>query len=144
MGLPNEYIKQCAEAVELQDMVVPKWSLVYSKSCKKIGLLLEDERHTGYGMTLYFKRGSTIPTVVTTGKFVWLPTQEQLQGMIGKAIFATTLQLAKGFYYWYDNQRDDLELLIAYDIRLWSMQQLWLAYAMRILYKKDWCGDYWE
>ncbi len=62
---------------------------------------------------------------------IWLPTQDQLQEMVGKQAY----DLVRPFYLWcFDN---------CLDICNYSMEQLWLAFYMKTEHGKTWDGNKW-
>lgn len=73
-------------------------------------------------------------------KAVWLPTQSQLQGMVG----GEASGLIEGLYRFItDTGWDDWEAWFKYVNRFTSMEQLWLAFVMKEKYNKKWNGSDW-
>ena len=67
-------------------------------------------------------------------RFIWLPRQDQLQGMITIA----------------RNSGELLDLFVSFLLhaepnysKLYSMEQLWLAFVMKEKYNKTWNGEDW-
>ena len=64
---------------------------------------------------------------------VWLPTQSDLQKMLGGYIRGDENNLLYDFNEWYDPFS-----------RFTSMEQLWLAFVMKEKHQKQWVGEKWE
>lgn len=64
-------------------------------------------------------------------KYIFLPSQDQLQQMIEFKVSKGDIQRLSRFY-------------IEKDIKVSSMEQLWLAFVMYEKYKKIWNGTEWE
>lgn len=67
------------------------------------------------------------------GELVWLPRQDQLQGMMGKYWRTQNLR----FYC------DVFAPTDKYYCKFDSMEQLWLGFAMHELHEKQWNGKRW-
>lgn len=67
---------------------------------------------------------------------VWLPRQDQLQGMVGKEYHYKTHIIADLYRFWSGKNNKGIFYL--------SMEQLWLAFVMKEKYNKVWNGMEWE
>jgi hypothetical protein len=78
---------------------------------------------------------------------VWLPRQDQLQEMVinHRYVMAipinAVIALLDYFQDWVLNKCDGLDW--SYSATYLSMEQLWLAFAMREIYNKTWNGEDW-
>jgi len=122
MDTSKEYILMCEKAVEVQELqtVYPNYE------------------HSFFG------------TNESGGKPIWLPRQDQLQGMVGKT---TTI----AGYVEYDANKNNIPQLLSvfqgfvYELCMknisncnWSMEQLWLAFVQKELHNKTWDGGDWK
>ena len=74
--------------------------------------------------------------------YIWLPTQAQLQDMIGEG-FIEKYGL-KGFISFFGDFADESEYMDnGNDKRFTSMEQLWLAFVMKEKFNKIWDGEEW-
>jgi len=122
MDTTPEYIKMCEKATEIQalhDITDYEHDCVFCRNCQEV--CHED---SGY----YFCCGET--------DGLWLPLQDQLQGMVFPKAFSVH-DLDK-FYNWADKR---IETLHGCELESW--EQLWLAFVMSELYDKVWNGEKW-
>lgn len=116
---------------------------VYIKMCEKsweIQELSPRERHTTdlYSMGSYVGTYDQYRPEESRYEAIWLPTQEDLQGMVSKYDDGTIRYNA---------------YMLTRDASIWiweigagkydSMNQLWLAFVMKELYNKVWNGEEW-
>lgn len=80
-------------------------------------------------------------------KQIWLPRQDQLQGMLdltehsfGKSY---TMQLRRQYNMWEMLCKDD-PLRYSFDAKADSMEQLWLAFVMKEKHGAIWTGSEWD
>lgn len=143
MDTTKEYILQCEKAVEVQENHIIKETNVYafytkkgnefvSSNCLMVGTL-QKEQDLKYSMVF------TIPTDYTFGiksmsNFIWLPTQDQLQGMLIDQ-YMNPINILKDVY----------NFKLCKDENIFkSMEQLWLAFVMKEKFNKTWNGKDWE
>jgi len=111
MDTSKEYIKMCEKAVEIQDIF------------KKRGL----------GENDFINRDKKNPKRKGFNLIIWLPRQDQLQGVYDDN---------KGFTH-----QTLHHFIAAYNRGLGlhnSMEQLWLAFVMKEKYSKVWNGEEWK
>jgi len=74
---------------------------------------------------------------------VWLPRQDQLQGMVGYMVgYNIWFEKLHRFYDWLQ----EIEDIYSWDskcTKFTSMEQLWLAFVQLELYGKTWNGKDW-
>ncbi|MFC1567341.1 hypothetical protein ACFL3R_00705 [Thermodesulfobacteriota bacterium] len=124
----EQYIKQC-DCPEIQDAWEPRvgdWTdkgMVCHIADNNLNNIIIRTRASEslYGRAIYQKKDLT-----------WLPTQEQLQGMLGYPLGG----LVTTFCEWLD----DVTFPVG-EIR--TMNQLWLAFVMHELHGKKWDGKEW-
>ena len=80
---------------------------------------------------------------------VWLPRQDQIQEMILNSIddFNTSIRqitLVCNFAYFCGARNEDAEGRSNTSIRKESLEVLWLAFYMYLIYQKRWGGEEWE
>jgi len=127
MDTSKQYIKMC-DCGEIQE----RWKeregdIVYDKNASRIYMLHHvNDRHK-------------------YGDYVWLPGQDQLQGMMNAEKYAKETAtwrpaaLVRSFYLW---MKDNCRLI--YVSNFDSMEQLWLAFVMSELHSKRWTEEGWE
>lgn len=122
MDTSKEYIKMCKRAKEIQALNHPRFSYIYFKNYYKES---KKSTNTDYIIPVYWagKRNKNS---------IWLPTQDQLQGMLSGQI---------GSWHWfiYDMWECDINCE-----RNWSGEKLWLALIMKKKHNKIWNGKKWE
>ena len=75
---------------------------------------------------------------------VWLPRQDQLQGIYHSLPKDGLVYCGNWFYDVTPALLEKLRLfLLGYKTQLFSMEQLWLAFVMSELYQKRWDGEQW-
>ena len=118
------YIKQCEKAVEIQDSWKPK----------NLDIFVTKQSHT---QPVYPRDylWDTERIRIMKKEFIWLPRQDQLQGMVGWTSYAKVTHL-----YGFINRNPSHGDVNA---RLCSMEQLWLAFVMKEKYNKIWNGEDW-
>jgi hypothetical protein len=120
MDFSPEYTEMCEKAKEVQDAYTESefWDFFYDSIDEKVKQCDD------------FKGG-----------FVWLPRQDQLQGMLPKT---SPLEMLDDIYYCFvcceENQFD----LREYCKRFTSMEQLWLGFVMWKLFSKVWSEHNWK
>jgi hypothetical protein len=131
MDTSKEYIKMCEKAVEIQDMksrTIETGDFYYQK----------ENRSYAYKGVHISKTGiqrCPAPNPVTWR--IWLPRQDQLQGMIDHM---SVFDLMRDFNEFNDFNGDNRP----YTHSLNSMEHLWLAFVMKEKFNKTWNGTEWE
>jgi len=134
----------------------------YIKMCEKAGKIQNFRIYAVRGVIFKFEDGDVISHSKTSieifkestpdhdcdytidDEHIWLPRQDQLQGMVFHKGFIG--DLIKSFidfcydYDFHDKCYDGLKL----KYEPWSMEQLWLAFVMKKKYNKTWNGKEWE
>lgn len=123
MDLSKEYILMCEKAVEIQN----KWGwdtgdFYYAKYGIYTSTL--DKNYAGVGKRDVEDRNRD--------EYVWLPRQDQLQGILEYS-FDRLHQLAHIFY----------ESSYQKDYTFTTLEQMWLTIVMAIKYNKSWNGTDW-
>lgn len=137
------YRQMCRAAQVIQSQWTPQRYDRYYK---------DYERWKGYGVIINRKQLQDITIVVKRGstfyspKYIWLPTQSQLQGMLSYKVLPDTSK---------DTDDNALGTLINHSFDLknktWddkavefdTMEQLWLVIVMKELFGKYWTGKGW-
>ncbi len=123
MDTSKAYIKMCEKAEEIQNKWEPtKGDFIWG----------------GYGILIWLWN--------TDDKYIWLPRQDQLQGMLmtndNDYPYKNIWKLQKGFESCLDKdhwQTRDINTVLAMD----SYERLWLAFVMKEKYNKIWNGEDW-
>jgi len=96
--------------------------------------------------TIWRVEAGGLTTEAYSERFIWLPTQAQLQA-IASEYFAETggwesrgLLLLSVFHRWI---KDNGSYLVNSKLSQASMEQLWLAFVMKEKYDKVWDGNDW-
>lgn len=74
--------------------------------------------------------------IADDGELIWLPTQEQLQGMVKRGDLLNEI-------YWWTRDKGCVDWQTAYSKQFTSMRTLWLAFVMHEKYQKVWSGETW-
>ena len=81
---------------------------------------------------------------IAKNRYTWLPTQGQLQDIIG---YPSPHEILRHFYngiYSVDEHRHDmLRNVDKYWYSFSTMEQLWLAFVMQEKFNKTWTGEEW-
>ena len=165
------YIKMCEKADEIREAWKPQVGDVCAQSTRGLtGYKYESfdyYTYTLYSCTdmydaplIYLLYDAECPSCdllmrgiefKESDRFIWLPTQSQLQEMAGLEL----QELVEDFYQfamcsWAAQEDDDVfckfdrSLSFHYgDIEIASMEQLWLAFVMNEKYDKVWDGEDW-
>ena len=117
MDTSREYIEMCKKAMKIQKIwrrmkKKPKGSIFYNPKIKKILI---------------------IPATPYDGDCIWLPRQDDLQGII---------IIRRDEYEYYIRRLLDFVLDLPFAIM--SMEQLWIAFVMEERYNKTWNGKNWR
>ena len=116
MDTTKQYILMCEKAEEIQKLA-------------KDWFFGKDNSHDYYRFTQDKKR---IGIQKGINIQIWLPRQDQLQEIYDNGQNFTHQNL-EHFYRWYKSGIG----------KFFSMEQLWLAFVMWGLYKKEWTGKEW-
>ena len=123
----KEYILQCKRAIDVQRIWEPNGGDFYVISVggpKDVQIVCYENWKYLYSQIVY-----------RFGRYVWLPRQDQLQGMV-KNRWATIWGMFTGLQGWIRNT--------AIIHKNWSMEQLWLAFVMKEKFNKTWNGIDWD
>lgn len=124
MDTSKEYIKMCEKAVEVQE----NWKRNFGDYAWKG----EDYLCIPDACIILNDGTQIIPPY--GDKLIFLPRQDQLQGMI-KDTYQSSLVLSCALYHW----------IMKLDLRESdSMEQLWLAFVMKEKFNKTWNGEDWK
>ena len=124
MDVSQEYVKMCDEAEEIQRRHHPN---PYIDGWFPNGIIVPR-----------IGRGGDAVWALTCEGYVWLPRQDQLQGMVKTtSIEDLMLDFISFTSRHLDNPFTD------YARKFTSMEQLWLAYVMRRKFDKVWSGNRW-
>ena len=147
MDTSETYIKMCEKAAEIQVNIIKPTIITFF-----------DEREHRVPL-----RMGCDGSFFWAEREVWLPRQDQLQGMASSRPTPHSLAYTFGFFCepircyrlhgtWVDNEdgggiAQERELTnqpeLEYPERFTSMEQLWLAFVMEKRYSKHWNGDDW-
>jgi len=116
--ITDNYIKQCEKAEEIQKLKKGKSQLNN-----------QDLVAYNFGLGLQSYICAEISRFWTIQDLIWLPTQEQLQEMIGVYDVLISTKVINDI------------LMIKNNFR--SISELLLAYVMKFEYNKFWTGDNW-
>ena len=118
--ITKNFIKQCEQAEEIQNEWTQRdWDIFAYRYSKGLGMVWEVIGVKN--RSLYIKENC-----------IWLPTQEQLQEMIGKQsvkLDGEISRMANMFFISNNNQM------------LWN--EFWLMYVMHEKWNKIWTGEKW-
>ncbi len=137
MDTTKESISMCEKAVEIQkfrNKKINTGDFYY----QRLGRGQDSE-----GKVSISKIGiQTHPVPNPTADRVWLPRQDQLQKIYldNRKHKINCGQMSMFFEDW----RHDELMRYGRDLWDWSMEQLWLAFVMKIKYNKIWNGKEWE
>lgn len=137
MDTSETYIKMCEKAIDIQD----GWNM--SKGDTFVHYLEGDisDKDLNPLYEYYFYNSFGVKGINYGGCLVWLPRQDQLQGLMGES---SSLDLMDNFYYLFIC----LSGINGFDFREYckqfsSMEQLWLAFIMQEKYGKTWNKEDW-
>lgn len=159
MDISPEYIKMCEQATEIQnerlvDYTRQNGDYFYSKIIpwnRGVSLASHYEHYLKYhkqssnpdtNLFIYCRQSTDCsvkqdwPDQIGIG-FVWLPRQDQLQGMV---VFKSIIKVddiyikIERFYQFVNDVMGDFG----------SVEQLWLSFVMYEKYKKKWNGEDWR
>ena len=126
----QNYIKMCEKAEEIQKI---KTEGLNDRGLKNKDLVAYD---CGDGLRIYNCSEISCFWDIRE-KLIWLPTQEQLQGMVNHHYLT-------GFIYdLYEFSKEYLYMNNGNDLRFTSMNELWLAFVMYEKYHKIWNRKDW-
>lgn len=135
MDRTKEFILQCEKAVEIQK----QWELMsgdfFTRSLTDMVYTL-DQGELDNINGIDRDRCHKMPYFIWIGSKIWLPRQDQLQGML------------KDKYSWSNNIPHhliwDFSSFVENHGRIKTMEQLWLAFVMQVKFGKVWNGKDWE
>jgi len=146
------YVMMCEKAEEIQN----SWKPDFGDTVNRVSLV---QRIRLDGLDIIYPGGEGF---ITKRLCVWLPRQDQLQGMIDIPIFdlfwkftphiftqfSDFPRCSMPFFIFLSHPEDIIELsrdgkTIEPKLRLYSLEQLWLCFVMFELYKKYWNGEEW-
>jgi hypothetical protein len=159
VDLSPEYVKMCGKAKEIQDSrpldggfdseMSWAWIDATIHRCLKCGFVIGTPFCPQCGGTSNIEHEGYVDTLSSAERSdydnVWLPRQDQLQDMIGG--MTNVLDLLDRHF---NAERIDYGVISLpkdtqfYQETFTSMEQLWLAFTMKILFSKEWTGEAWE
>ena len=128
MDTSKENIKMLEKAVEVQELWEPKQfdQVVINGEIKSnVMYLTRDNSYWDSDGIIEIKRDN-----------IWIPTQDQLQGMVEDKYKLIT-SLLSDFCQFIRSNYGDVHLYFN------SMEQLWLAFVMKEKFNKTWNGEDW-
>ena len=128
--ITKNYIKMCEKAEEIQKAWKPvDWDRFIYKDDRELGIAYIDNKHNKKAMKK------------VNEKYIWLPTQEQLQEMIKEDFLAEFGMIFK-LYNWIDNGIHCG--IFNFDIKEITINELWLAFVMKKKWNKEWDDNKWK
>ena len=143
MDTSKEYIKMCEKAVEIQEL---RETIIgnnyFVKAIKATLVVGMGYPKTNVGLTIF-----DFP-LEKISEYIWLPRQDQLQGMIGdfKKQKDFMVLFFRPFYYCLELGQiiPKAERVSTYWSDFKSWEQLWLAFVMKEKFNKVWDGEDWN
>ena len=137
METSKEYIKMCEKAVEVQELPRNNDYVIEGCFCsikEKVYVVMCD-RDEKIDLIKYRDYNSVYQIHIS--KVIWLPRQDQLQGMVVQE-GESSYELIERFkdICWHDEYN-------MYGRQFLSMEQLWLAFVMKERWNKTWNGKDW-
>lgn len=135
MDTSQEYIETCEKAVEVQELWEPFICDMFFDKKRKETRPLPGSSYT------YYIAGNKGDFTYLKEFTVWLPRQDQLQGM---------LDIDLNYIFWNmasftsDDGFPSNYVLSDYCKQFTSMEQLWLAYIMEKKFNKTWKDSEWQ
>jgi len=131
MDTSETYIKMCEKAEEIQES--------FKHSCNyQDAIVWRNNRVPTY---LWRVAESNLEHEPYSEHFIWLPYQDQLQGMI-------EMEYPYNINFFQQWAWEKLDFVSGYEQRpcfkFTSMEQLWLAFVMKEKYNKIWNGEEWN
>jgi len=134
----EEYVNMCKKAVEIQKLVPKENELcLFSDGKKLYWRVINTEMKVGDDIEVRFLPVSLQePSKKSLEKYIWLPTQEQLQ----KILFQNEFKLQ--IFHYCDIIYDfcDFMMLNRFNYALSIPEHFWLAFVMKKLFNKVWNG----
>ncbi len=130
MDVSPEYAKMCTAAAEIQQArpKVSRFALADFFECPNHGIIL----------LAWMAIGQCCGTPENPVPKVWLPRQDQLQGMVDEDWGNDIASFAFAFHVFIHEDRGRKLSCVGY-----TWEQLWLAYVMYEKYQKCWTGEEW-
>ncbi len=139
--IDETFIKQCEKAEKIQALR-PKFA-TRIHMFGNIYLCSHQTEYAGKGWggsyfhcTDHIEDDGLDQQLITGTTAIWLPTQAQLQKMLG---YRHPMSAGKNLGRWLENLRAEDYL----DKLEWSMESLWLAFVMKEKYGNTWDGETW-
>lgn len=127
--ITKNYIKMCEKAKEIQKAWKPvDWDKFIYKDDGEMGIACVDEEPMNKETMKEINK-----------KYIYLPTQEQLQEIYGYKMPIHKIPFMERPYYLI-SKLHDFEYVNKYE----DMNELWLAFVMYEKYNKVWNGKDWE
>jgi len=166
MDLEKQYIKMCEKAVEIQKL----WEPFLGDLCMHpigewgdtCGIVLNKIKSNSDKIYIYRGTASVFNNTFTYDNYetftknscIWIPHQNQLQ-KIAKKEGESLESLVSSFWYWIQGPDHQVSIPTKSVQKSWedwnnyicvfkSMEELWLAYIMDILFDKIWVGRKWS
>ena len=140
----NEHIEMCKKAIELQknhkmqvgDYYIHKahndMGLITHRYDSLTGKVNDESIFQFRNLTRKCLSFDLIPDHI-----IWIPTQRQLQEIVGKEKDRNDFGVIEYFMHWYNKNETH--------ITDYSLDKMWLMFTMHILYGKMWMEDWeWE
>jgi len=124
MDTSKEYIKMCEKAVEIQD----KTEIIFAEKVSDVVIVDGD---------WWFYAGADSNQY----KKIWLPRQDQLQGMIQGSVWEKILRF-KDFHHVKEDGSPIQRISCGLE-NITTFEQLWLAFVMKEKFNKTWNGEDW-
>ncbi len=142
--MDKTYILMCEKAIEIQELWEPKeGDYIRDNDNKDFGYnsYISTFPIVAVGFKTRFVKNPIEPFLLVSKelkhKFLWLPTQSDLQGMLSED-FQSVHAFSKCAYI-INKCTEDREYFCEFD----SMEQLWLAFVMKEKFNKTWDGTNW-
>lgn len=132
MDTSETYIKMCEQAEEIQHHEPQGGDFYYARGGVVILPMKEHIKDFCTYHCLY---------LIDSEDEIWLPHQDQLQGMLSLNLWPLNHRFSLWLYYQGCNGLIDLH--VKHEHEFTSMEQLWLAFVMKERYGKFWDGANW-
>ena len=138
MDKTPEYIEMCKKAHEIQKLWHPERGDVTADEKGRIDWIIPENHRESVlkkGMEVHSENG-----VIHLAKLTWLPRQSQLME-IGSRSGLPFRDISFAFFEWTKKDYDDSGRRI--DEIFATLEQLWLAFIMKNIYRKKWSEGQW-
>lgn len=132
MDKSKQYIEMCADAFEIQYERTPA-----NVNLKRGIVFQPGDYYLEYSRTIVTVLGEDVTPPYPAGDPMWLPRQDQLQKIIKDKLLIGIPGLINGFDMFVTEVGNMFPTVFN------TMEQLWLAYAMKTIANKTWSGKQW-